>query len=110
MKTYIQTLRAEVDETKRQREEARAEQARADTRVVCDKPLKDQIEELMLSLPPAQLYRPWSMDEFIARLHGRFRLRPHPMNIGRALRALGWTQKRDWSLNGGGRRVWYPAP
>jgi hypothetical protein len=50
--------------------------------------------------------RPWSMDELVARLQGRYSARPHPMNVGQALRALGWTQRRDWTRDGGGRRMW----
>jgi hypothetical protein len=37
--------------------------------------------------------RPWSMDELVARLQGRYSARPHPMHIGTALR----TTRRDWS-------------
>ena len=46
------------------------------------------------------------MDELVARLQGRYSARPHPMNVGQALRALRWTQKRDWTRDGGGRRMW----
>ncbi len=106
MKAYIETLQGEVAEANRQREQARAKQAKADTRIICGISLKDQIEALMLSLPSAQRDRPWSMDEFVARLNGRYKARPHPMNIGQALRSLGWVQTRDWSRSGGGRRIW----
>ena len=60
----------------------------------------------MNSLSPAQRSRPFTMDELVARLHGRYSARPHPMHVGQALRALGWAQKRDWTRDGGGRRVW----
>jgi len=30
------------------------------------------------------------------------------MNVGQALRALGWTQMRDWTREGGGKRYWIP--
>ena len=105
-KAYIQNLRASSDEANRQHEEAKAKSHHADTRVVCDKPLTEQIEELMRSLSPAQRNRPWSMDDLLVRLQGRYSARPHAMNVGQALRAMGWTQKRDWTRDGGGRRVW----
>lgn len=108
MKSYIDTLQKEVADARRQKEEMSAKQAGMDKRLLCDTPLTQQIDALMLSLPPVQRNRPWSMDEFLARLHGRFTQRPHPMNVGKALRALGWTQKRDWTHNGGGRRYWVP--
>jgi hypothetical protein len=70
------------------------------------KPLDQQIEELMRSLPPAQRDRPWSMDELVIRLKGRYRRHPHAKDVGAALRRLGWQQRRDWSVEGAGRRIW----
>jgi hypothetical protein len=107
MKAYIDQLKADVAEANLRREDAKSKTHNADTRILCDTPLVDQIEDLMRSLPPAQRNRPWSMDEFIARLQGRFSARPHPMNVGQALRASGWQQRRDWTREGGGRRVWH---
>lgn len=106
MKTYIEALRERAEDDRRRQDEARAKSAGSDSRILCDVPLRDQIEELMASLPPAQRDRPWSMDEFVIRLQGRFKARPHPMHIGQALRALGWTQKRDYTKSGGNRRFW----
>lgn len=106
MRTYIESLHERAAEDRRRQDEARAKPARLDSRVLCDVPLRDQISDLMASLAPAQRDRPWSMEELVIRLRGRFRERPHPMHVGQALRALGWTQKRDWSQNGGGRRYW----
>jgi hypothetical protein len=70
------------------------------------KPLQVQIEELMRTLPAAQRDRPWSIDELVCRLEGKYRDRPHPADVGRALRRLGWERVRDWSNAGGGRRYW----
>ena len=105
-KTYIANLRAEVEAANLRSEEAKSKPQSADTRVLCDVELSDQITALMASLSPAQRDRPWSMDEFVSRLKGRYSARPHPMNVGTALRQLGWTQRRDWSALGAGRRVW----
>lgn len=105
MKTYIETLRSEVQEAK-QHEQSKLTRLNTDLRILCSIPLTSQIKELMQSLPPAQRDRAWSMEEFVARLHGRYSARPHPMNVGQALRALGWAQERDWSQTGGGRRYW----
>ena len=68
--------------------------------------MTEQIEALMLRLPPMQRDRPWSMDELVARLQGRYSARPHPMHVGQALRALGWVSKRVWAAGAEGRRVW----
>ena len=106
MKAYIDELKEVAVEASRQHEEASAKYRRADPRVQCDKSLTDQIEELMRSLSPAQRDRPWSMDELVNRLQGRYSARPHPMNVGQALRSLGWVSRRDWTRDGGGRRVW----
>ena len=106
MKAYIDNLRAASDEANLHSEEAKAKRLHTDPRLLCNKPLTEQIEELMLSLPPALRDRPWAMDELVARLQGRYNARPHAMNVGQALRALGWTQKRDWTRDGGGKRYW----
>jgi hypothetical protein len=90
MKTYIDQLKADTAEANlRLEEEAKAQHPHADPRVLCDKPLTDQIEALMRSLPPVQRDRPWSMDELVARLQGRYNARPHAMSVGQALRTLG---------------------
>jgi hypothetical protein len=103
MKTYIDQLKADTAEADNLRsEEAKDNRQHADTRVLCDKPLTDQIESLMRSLPPVQRERPWPMVDLVARLQGRYSARPHSMHV----RALGWTQRRDWTRFGGGRRVW----
>ncbi len=107
MKGYLANLRAASDEANlRREEEAKAMPQSADTRVVCDIPLTDQIETLMRTLSPAQRNRHFTMNEFVARLQGRYSTRPHPMNVGTALRQLGWQTRRDWTRDGGGRRVW----
>ena len=107
MKAYIENLRTSADEANLRHEEANAQRKPTDPRVLCDTPLTDQITTLMATLSPAQRNRPWSMDELVARLQGRYNsARPHPMNVGQALRALGWTTSRDWTVQGSGRRYW----
>ena len=107
MKTYIDQLKAETAEANlRREEEAKNKRQHAGSRVLCDVSLISQIQSLMRSLPPVQRDRPWSMEELVVRLQGRYSARPHPMNVGQALRALGWTQRRDWTRDGGGRRMW----
>jgi hypothetical protein len=105
-KTYIDQLKAHAAEANLCNEETKARRHSVDSRIVCDTPLTDQITALMTSLPPAQRDRPWSIDELVARLQGRYSLSPHPMNVGQALRLLGWVTRRDWTRDGGGRRIW----
>ena len=106
MISYIDQLKAETESANLRSEEAKLISRSPDSRVLCDVPLTDQIEALMRSLSPAQRNRPWSMDELVARLQGRYSDRPHAMNVGQALRAMGWVTRRDWSVQGAGRRVW----
>ena len=111
MKTYIDQLKADTAKANlRQEEEAKAQTHHADPRVVCDVPMVKQVREWMTSLSPAQRNRAWSMDELVAtrRISGRYSARAHPMNSGHALRALGWTRRRDYSSLGRGQRYWYP--
>jgi hypothetical protein len=105
MKQYIAELRAEAARLNGATEQS-PRKRQADTRIQCEVPLTDQINALMRSLPPAQRDRPWSVAELVARLNGRFKARPSHGDVGVALRALGWTRTRDWSHDGGGRRVW----
>ena len=109
LKRYIAELKAASEEDNR-RHAAETAASRKHLRNALGNltPLTDQIEDLMASLPPAQRDRPWSMPDLVGRLEGRYRDRPHPANVGQALRALGWVQQRDWSAAGGGRRVWLP--
>ena len=110
MKSYIDQLRTDCKRALHESKDAiRAAERRRmhDTRIHCDIPLVEQIEVLMRSLPPAQRNRPWSMDDLVARLKGRYNARPCAGEIGVALRRLGWTRSRDWSRDGGGRRVWF---
>ncbi len=105
MKHHIEHLQAVAEQAQRQREGALTARNR-DSRIHCDTPLTEQIEALMRSLPPAQRDRPWSMDDLIARLQGRYNARPSAGDVGIALRKIGWTRVRDWSEGGAGRRAW----
>ena len=105
-KTYIAKLKADAEAANLRAKKSKSKSQKADKRILCDIPLTKQVEVLMRSLPPAQRDRPWSMDEFINRLEGRYSARPHPMKVGQALRSLGWVAHRDWTRNGEGRRVW----
>ncbi|MDD9979334.1 MAG: hypothetical protein OXQ30_16655 [Boseongicola sp.] len=107
MQSYIDKLKAEAAAEQARLEKAKPNKRTGDSRIVCDKSLVQQIEELMSSLPPAERQRRWTMAEFVARLSGRYSVRPHPMQVGEALRALGWVQTRDWTAEGAGRRFWY---
>lgn len=109
MKHYIGQLRAVAEQAQRQREVALAK-CGGDGRIQCEQPLAEQIEVLMRSLPPAQRDRPWSMEDLLARLNGRYHARPSAGDVGIALRRLGWTRIRDWSTDGGGRRIWERPP
>ena len=106
MKAYIQNIRKVSDEAELMHKAAAQAKHRPNSRIVCSTPLTDQINGLMRSLPPAQRDRYWSMDDLTARLQGRYNARPCAGEVGQALRQLGWTQRRDWSQDGGGRRVW----
>ncbi len=106
MQSYLDKLRAAADAERERHEQSKVSRTKTDSRVVCDKPLTQQIEELMRSLPPAERQRLWTMAEFVARLSGRYSTRPHAAQVGEALRALGWHQRRVWTTSGAGRRYW----
>jgi len=70
--------------------------------------LEEQITHLIKSLPPVLVNRPWLISELTDRLIGKYRDHPHPQNVARTLKKLGWEQVRDWTANGCGRRYWRP--
>ena len=72
------------------------------------KPLTEQITKLMQSLPNALKNKPWSMQELVSRLDGKYRDRPHAQLVGIALRQLGWSRKRLWNTEYQGVRLWIP--
>ena len=72
------------------------------------KPLTQQIEELMQSIQPQMLNRPWTMAELVLRLSGKYRDRPHAQNVGDALRRTGWKSIRQWGKGYNGVRLWIP--
>lgn len=102
LRSYIEGLNRSVEAAR----EAELKAQRAPLRAGKELTLVDQITELMATLPPAQRDRPWSVQELVPRLKGKYRDRPHPADLGQALRQLGWARRRDWSKRGGGRRVW----
>ena len=71
-------------------------------------PLDAQIKALTATLPAAVLHRPWSLEELVPRLEGRFRPRPATRSVAQALRRLGWQQRRCWRKEGLNRRLWVP--
>ena len=108
------TLKAYMDELRTIAEQQAQELANASNRAhplteQPYKPLTEQIQDLMNTLPPIRKASPWLMEELVPRLVGKYRTYPHAKDVGAALRRLGWTQKRDWSHNGGGRRFWYAS-
>lgn len=70
------------------------------------KPLEQQIREYVDSLPPILQERPITMSEIVNQLTGRYRDKPHPQQVGAALRALGYKHVRLWSKQGEGKRIW----
>lgn len=108
LRHYREQLRQIREASLRAEEEQRQRKA-SQSALPTYKPLDQQIEELMRSLPPAQRDRAWSMDELVLRLQGRYRAHPHAKDVGAALRRLGWQRVRDWTSTGGGRRLWLIA-
>lgn len=61
------------------------------------------------TFPPANLNRRWTMHELCNQLSGRYAKKPAPRIIAAALRQLGFTEHRDWSIAGRNRRYWLPS-
>lgn len=98
MKQYISNLRKVSQETlpKLKYRESRAE---------CE-PLEVQIKRWWENLPPIMQQRPYQITEIAAQCRGRYRDKPALREMASALRAMGWTEQRDWSSQGRNRRYW----
>jgi hypothetical protein len=70
------------------------------------KPLTNQISDFIKTLPPPLINKPWMMAEFVSRLEGKYRTRPHPQKVAEALRILGWRRVRYWKKGYDGVRLW----
>jgi hypothetical protein len=108
---YMDQLRARQVEQLRlnklkQEADAKAKLAESIQKIKRTKPLDDQINEFMRTLPPQMRDRPWSMAELVNRLTGKYRDRPHAQQVGQALRRLGWRRERRWMQGFDGVRVW----
>ena len=104
---YREKVRAYKEELTRLNQEKTENIGRA-IQVRNAQPLKEQITELMHTLPPQLLNRPWSMSELILRLNGKYRDRPHAKQVGEALKVLGWRRVRYWCKGYDGVRLWIP--
>jgi len=71
-------------------------------------PLVQQLERLLATLPPVLVNRPWSIEELLPRLEGRYRPRPASRDVAKALAALNWQRTRCWKQSGLNRRYWMP--
>ena len=111
MTAYIAQLNKSVEEENRIHQfRAEAETIKLIQKERLAKPLTEQIEELMRTLPPQLRVRPWSMAELVVRLQGKYRDRPHTQHVGIALKQLGWTRIRLYGKGYDGARLWLPPP
>ena len=106
----LKLYRKELQALKEAAEKKSTPMRETDSRVHCGVSIQDQIQMLMNTLPMNQQNRPWSMEELCIRISGKYHEKPHPMDVARALRRLGWESTRDWSRDGGGRRLWIKKP
>lgn len=100
MKHYISHLRKVSQETlpKPKRSQNLAEL----------EPLESQIRRWWINLPPIMQLRLFQIVEIAAQCKGRYRDKPALREVAVVLRALGWTENRNWSVAGRNRRQWCP--
>ena len=84
---YLETLRLATAETNRLRyEKANAKLAPADPRIVCEIPLKTQVQQYLLSQPPNMRDKPISLMALRAQLQGRYNANSSVGNLGIVLK------------------------
>ena len=81
----------------------------ADPRIVCEVPLKTQVQQYLQSQPPIMRNKPISLMALRAHTVGRYYSRPSAGDLGIALILLGFKRVRFHTIEGGsGRRMWLP--
>ena len=107
--SYLKEFQQEL----RRRQEMAAVQAAQPAPVTKPDPvpsLTDQIKAHMEILPAAVRDRPWSINELVPLLRGKYAEHPHPLHVSRALKALGFRHVRVYrKALGEGVRLWLPA-
>jgi hypothetical protein len=107
MKTYLDQLKSDTAEACHLRDVAKTKRSPVDPRIVSEVPLKQQVQEYLLSQPPIMRDKPIFLMSLRAQLQGRYNARPSAGDLGIALTALGFIRVRDYTINGGaGRRYW----
>ena len=101
MKSYIETLQAQAATLQNA---TACSVSRAPTAQW--EPLDVQIKRWWVNLPPVMQQRPFQIVEIAAQCKGRYRDKPALREVAAALRALGWTERRDWSKCTRNRRYW----
>lgn len=101
MKAYIESLKELIAIGGQSKPNTQTEQQR-----VVVEPLETQIRRWWSNLPPALQDRSFHILEIAGVCSGRYKPRPALREIAAALRAMGWTEQRDWTKGGGNRRTW----
>ena len=60
------------------------------------------------SMPPASRQHPWSLEVIAAAAFSKLTQPPALRKVAEALRAAGFTERRDWTRAGRNRRLWIP--
>lgn len=105
MRNYIEKLKRESE---RQLAES-ANRLRTDQVLVPWELLEVQIRRWWINLPPGMQQRRFQIAEIAAHCHGRYRDKPALREVAATLRALGWSEIRDWTNAGRNRRLWMPT-
>lgn len=71
-------------------------------------PLDDRLQRLLATIPTERQVEGLSLTTLQTALRGRWRGNCHPGDLGRALRRLGYTRRREWSGGEGFRALWFP--
>lgn len=108
MSAYINSLRAAMADEAQVRREEREEKDRAAAQAARERltPLEERLARLLATIPIEIQREGLSLPTLQASLRGRWRGHAHPGEVGRALRALGFTRRRQWRGDDGFQALW----
>ncbi|WP_167313456.1 hypothetical protein [Ralstonia insidiosa] len=110
---WFDRIKQDADRALRQHAAAQADEqtkrAIMRAQIEARRPMREQVLSWWNSLPPdIQARQRWQLAEITPHMRGRYKATPHRGVVTQALRELGWTEHRDWTVRGRGLRYWSP--
>ncbi len=103
---YAATLREHAAQTRAEHERQRAAQTRREPK--CRLDYFEIVSRWWHAQPITARIHPWQLRTITAAAFADNPRKPSIQHVAEALRRLGFTERRDWTVAGRNRRLWLP--